>query len=673
MGTAWSGLVSARVIEGLIDRYVDPEIVAMSDGERLRRALTELGTTWIKFGQMLSLRPDVVGDDVAGELAKLQAAVPPDPTGVAQLLVGSASSAVRCRISTARSTRIRWRQGRSREVHRATLHDGTAVVVKVLHDGVEHRVLADLELMEGIAAYLEHEDPVLAQLRPTVIVGEFSQMLHDAIDLSKELQNLQRFALNFVDEPDIVIPKPYPELSRQRVLTMSLISGAPFTDRAAVEATGWDVEALVRRAADVYLEMIFRDSLYHADPQPGNLLLPDGSHIAILDFGDVGRISSMRKRQLEDLVIAAGTHDLDGLIDVIVEITTPPPTVDMNRLRSQIDAWLNRYLLIGVGHLDMAGIISTGMQLLHDNGLVLPADLSLLFRVMLQLQGIGRELDTEVRVTELIEPYMKKLLAERFDPRRIARHAGRTFRAWDRLVASLPGDIDDIVEQIRTGKLGVDFRIHDSDGAVDQLVDGLVAAASVLASAQLISTSHRADVRVDLGARRGRRRRRHAHLATAHPSPTRAQDMGQPCPRAGRPAPATRPVLTLVRSNWSPKSGGGVLLVLLGVLLVVNPGPGAIGIVWAIGWLVFLFGTVELWLAWAVRRETSAGQIRISTSHAGHAVKRDDAHRSRDPHAATPPPSATRAGGAGARRSTVVAAARPSWYGDHDNFSEGPS
>ena len=481
-----SGLVSARVMKGLVDRYVDPEIVAMSDGERLRRALTELGTTWIKFGQMLSLRPDVVGDDVAAELTKLQATVAADPPGVAQALVerelGDAVSDLYGSFDPEPMA-----SGSVAQVHRATLHDGTAVVVKVLHDGVEHRVLEDLELMEAIATYLEHEDPGLAQLRPTVIVGEFSQMLHDAIDLSQELRNLQRFTLNFADEPDIVIPTPYPELSRRRVLTMSLISGAPFTDRASVEATGWDVEALVRRAADVYLEMIFRDSLYHADPQPGNLLLPDGSHIAILDFGDVGRISGMRKRQLEDLVIAAGTHDLDGFIDVIVEITTPPPTVDMNRLRSQIDMWLNRYLLIGVGHLDMTAIINTGMQLLHDNGLVLPADLSLLFRVLLQLQGLGRGLDTEVRVTELLEPYMKKLLAERFDPRRLARHAGRTFRGWDRLAASLPGDIEEIVQQIRAGKLGVDFRVHDSDGAVDHLVDGLVAAASVLASAQLIS------------------------------------------------------------------------------------------------------------------------------------------------------------------------------------------
>jgi ubiquinone biosynthesis protein len=481
-----SGLVSTRIMQGLVDRHADPEIVAMSDGERLGRALTELGTAWVKFGQMMSLRPDVVGEDVAEELKKLRATVAPDPPGVAQALVErELGGAVADLFGSFDPEPMA--SGSVAQVHRATLHDGTPVVVKVLHDGVERRVLADLELMEAIAAYLENEDPGIAQLRPTVIVSEFSQMLHDAIDLSQELQNLQRFTANFAHEPDIVFPTPYPELSRRRVLTMSLISGAPFGDRTGVEATGWDVDELVRRAAEVYLEMIFRHSLYHADPQPGNLLIPDGTHIAILDFGDVGRISSTRRRQLEDLVIAAGTNDVDGFIDVIVEITTPPATVDMSRLRSQIDVWMSRYLMIGVGHLDMAAIMRTGMQLLHENGLVMPADLSTLFRAMLQLQGLGRELDTEVRVTELLQPYMKHLLAERFDPRRLARHAGRTIRGWDRLATSLPGDIEEIVQQIRAGRLSIDFRVHDADGAVDNLVDGLVAAASVLGSAQLFS------------------------------------------------------------------------------------------------------------------------------------------------------------------------------------------
>jgi ubiquinone biosynthesis protein len=194
------GLVSGRVMKGLVDHYVDAEIVAMSEGERLRRALTELGTTWIKLGQMLSLRPDVVGDDVAEELTKLQAKVAPDSPGVAQTRVerelGGPVSDLYNRFDPEPMA-----SGSVAQVHRATLRDGTAVVVKVLHDGVEHRVLEDLELMEGIATLLEREDPGLAQLRPTVIVGEFSQMLHDAIDLSQELRNLQRFALNFATNP----------------------------------------------------------------------------------------------------------------------------------------------------------------------------------------------------------------------------------------------------------------------------------------------------------------------------------------------------------------------------------------------------------------------------------------------------------------------------------------
>ena len=310
--------------------------------------------------------------------------------------------------------------------------------MKVLHDGVERRVLDDLELMDAIATYLERTDPEIAQLRPTVLIGEFSQMMHDAIDLTQELRNLQRFTANFADESDVVIPTPFPELSRRRVLTMSMILGSPFTDKASVEATGWDVEALVHRAADVYLEMIFRDSLYHADPHPGNFLLPDATHLAILDFGDVGRLSTTRKQQLETMVIAIGTQDVDSLVDVILEMTTPPPSVDIDELRSDIEMWLNRYLLVGVGHLDVAAIMDSGMALLRENKLVLPADLVLLFRVLLRLQGLGRGVQTEVRVTELLEPYVKSMMAERFDPRRVARHFVRTARGWDHLASIAP-------------------------------------------------------------------------------------------------------------------------------------------------------------------------------------------------------------------------------------------
>jgi ubiquinone biosynthesis protein len=148
--------------------------------------------------------------------------------------------------------------------------------------------------------------------------------------------------------------------------------------------------------------------------------------------------------------------------------------------------WLNRYLLVGVGELDMTAIIDSGMALLHRHKLVLPADLALLFRVLLRLQGLGRGVGMEVRVTELLQPYVHKMMAERFDPKRIARNAARGLRGWEHFVGRLPDDLSAMFEQLRAGSLGVDFRLRDPDHAVDHLVDGIVTGASVLAGAQLI-------------------------------------------------------------------------------------------------------------------------------------------------------------------------------------------
>ena len=481
-----SGLLDANTFQKLRDQAVGPDVAHLSEGEKLRNVLTELGTTWVKFGQMLSLRPDVVGADVAVELEQLRAAVPPDPPGVAQQTVekelGNPVSEL-----YASFEKEPFASGSVAQVHRATFADGTSLAVKVVHDGAAERVHDDLELMAGLAAYLEAKDPELAQLRPTILIDEYTKMMEGAINLGEELHNLQRFHANFANEPDVVIPVPYPDRSSSKVLTMSLITGSPFTDRAGVEATGWDVDALVQRSADIYMEMIFRDGLYHADPHPGNFLIPDDAHLAILDFGDVGRLSSARRLQLESLVIAVGTRDVDALVDIVVEMTTPPPGIDMRELRADIEAWLNRYLLVGVGQLDMAAIVDSGMALLHRHKLVLPADLALLFRVLLRLQGLGRGVGMEVRVTELLQPYVTSMMADRFSPKRIARNAARSVRGWEHLVSRLPDDVEAILDQLRAGALGVDFRVRDVEHAIDNLVDGLVTSASVLAGAQLIS------------------------------------------------------------------------------------------------------------------------------------------------------------------------------------------
>ena len=225
----------------LVNRMADPELASMSTGQRLRGALSELGTTWIKLGQMLSLRPDLVGPDVAAELAQLQADVPADPPGSAEQTiktdlgrdVSEAFSSFEAAPMASASVA---------QAHRATLPDGTAVVVKVVHAGARARVLDDLELMRALAGYVESHDETLAAYSPSVVVDEFDTMMRAAIDLRQELANLQQFTANFADEPDIVIPTPYADLCGPDMLTMSLVTGQKLTGRDGVTAAGWDVD-----------------------------------------------------------------------------------------------------------------------------------------------------------------------------------------------------------------------------------------------------------------------------------------------------------------------------------------------------------------------------------------------------------------------------------------------
>ena len=239
---AWAAS-SEEAIPGvkIAQRLADPDVAALSLGERLRGAATDLGTTYVKFGQMLSLRPDLVGPDVAAELEKLQTSVAPDPPDVVRDIVGTELGAPISELFATFDANAMG-SGSVAQVHRATTHDGGDIVVKVLHAGVDKKVAADLELMRALATFLEEQDPEIAQYRPTTMVAEFDKMMRGAIDMGQELANLERFTANFAAEPDVVIPTPYREFSSTRVVTMSRLVGQGFSDRATLEAAGWDVE-----------------------------------------------------------------------------------------------------------------------------------------------------------------------------------------------------------------------------------------------------------------------------------------------------------------------------------------------------------------------------------------------------------------------------------------------
>jgi ubiquinone biosynthesis protein len=215
--------------------------------------------------------------------------------------------------------------------------------------------------------------------------------------------------------------------------------------------------------------------------------LLDGQHLAILDFGDVGHLSGPRKTKLEALLMALSSRDVDEMTDIVIDITDAPADIDTDRLSGQLETWLSRYLGGNVADLDLVGMVNSGMQIMHSNRLTFPSDLSLLFRVLVQLQGLGSSVGAKVSLTELLQPYWEEMTLDRLNPVSVGRRALRTLRGWERLLATAPSKLRPVLRQLQGGTIGVEFRIHDADGVTDRLIDGILAAASISASAELIA------------------------------------------------------------------------------------------------------------------------------------------------------------------------------------------
>ena len=319
----------------------DPELVAMTTGERLRAALAELGTTWVKLGQMLSLRADLVGADIAEALSGLQSTVPADAPGLATATVETELGRP-VALAFASFSDEPLASGSVAQVHAATLHDGTEVVVKVLHHDADRKVKGDVELMKVLARSVESLDAGLARYNPVAIVAEFSDLMLGAVDFLHELTHLQQIGGNLAVEPDIVVPHAYPELSTSRVLTMSRIYGGAVDSRASLEASGWTVERFVQRTSDVFLAMIFRDGMFHADPHPGNFIVPDAGHLAILDFGDVGYLTPSRRLDFQALLLAISERDASDFTHALMAVTRASVEVDEDVVLGDVEEWMQR-------------------------------------------------------------------------------------------------------------------------------------------------------------------------------------------------------------------------------------------------------------------------------------------------------------------------------------------
>jgi len=453
---------------------------------RIRLALTELGTTFIKLGQILSTRADLVGRELAKELQQLQANTPPDPpevvAGIIEAELGKKPGDLFAEYEAKAMASASIGQ-----VHRARLAGGEQVIVKVQHKGIQKTIARDFDILEALAELAENHAPQLQSYQPVAMVAEMRRSLMRELDFTRERRNMQQFAANFVDNERIHFPRTYPELSSPRVLVMERLDGFPLSDQQRLATSGTDLSEFSHLGATMYLDMIFRDGFYHADPHPGNLFMLAGGVLGVLDSGMVGRIDEQLRDDFEAMLLSAVNNDADQLTEFVIRLGSVPQNFDRDALRAEIGDFLGEYAGQSLKEFDVGGALERMTEIIRGYNIILPSSVALLLRVLIMLEGTSRLLNPDFSLAELLQPYYAQALKRRLSPKRLLRRSQRAFRDWERLIDMFPREIADLLERIRRGSFEVNLHHRRLDAIVNRLVLGVLTAALFMGSAMLWS------------------------------------------------------------------------------------------------------------------------------------------------------------------------------------------
>jgi ubiquinone biosynthesis protein len=498
------------------------ELAHLEPPARVRRALEELGPTFVKLGQVLATRIDLFEPEWIAEFGKLQDSTPAAPwADIRQQLcedLGAPPEEVFAAFDPEPLAAASVAQ-----VHRARLEDGSEVVVKVRRPGIRPVIEADLRWLARLAQLAEKENPELRAFRPQDMVRQFTQSLRRELDFVGECRNAERIAKNFASytDPDapasaaatvttgaatglaadaaseppsppaspiILIPRVYWQWSGERVCVQEFMTGISGRQLAAVDQAGLDRKVLARRGARAVLKMIVKDGFFHADPHPGNVFYLPGNRIAFIDFGMVGRLTEERRDQLMRLLLGLVKRDSRHVAGVMLDWTGNGAT-DEDGLLLEIQNFVQQYHGVALKQLRLGDMLSDLVAILRQHQLALPSDLSLLAKAFISLEGMGRELDPDFDMASEAKPLLEQALRARYAPDAILRRGWREVRETLALVAGLPQDISRLLRAARRGRLEIHIDIthltrvgNQLDNAASRLTVGIVIAALIIGS-----------------------------------------------------------------------------------------------------------------------------------------------------------------------------------------------
>jgi ubiquinone biosynthesis protein len=446
----------------------DSKIEKQESGEatprhvRLRMALEELGATFVKAGQMLSTRPDFVPSEFLDELKKLQDDVKPvsieEITEIVETELGGAITEKFLRFESEPLAAASIGQ-----VHKATLPNGTNVVVKVRRPGLVEQVQVDLEILQNIAGLMEEYSPEIAEHRPLKLVNQFVRLMEKEVDFTNEAGRLRRFQEIFDDNEAVCFPSIYESHSTEAVLCMEQVEGIKASDTEALETAGHDLKQLAATGADVMMEQIFTYGFFHADPHPGNLFVRDDGRICFIDFGLTARLSQQTRENLADILYAVEKRDAPAVTNALIRMTDYEEMPDRAMLEGEVAEFIDRHAARKLEDFSLMLFFRELSQLTNYHKLYLPPAIFLLVKSLGSLEELTRRLDPEIDLLGRVKPYIQRVWWGRMNPQQLQYQIPVMIAELLRGLPSVSEDAKHLLQQASHGKATLNLKLSEHE------------------------------------------------------------------------------------------------------------------------------------------------------------------------------------------------------------------
>ncbi len=447
---------------GITDNYIAKKILRTEDsdrekltfGKRVYHVMVELGPTFVKLGQILSTRDDVIPEDVIEELKKLQDNIPPFPINeVRQIIERETGKKIEDLFAEFHEEAIA--SASIGQVHYGVLHEGEKVVIKVQRPGIRDIIRSDIDIMQLLVRAIENQLPEARSYHLVELTNEFERTILRELDFSYEAHNIERFQKNFEEHDEVLFPKVFHEYSSKRVLVMEYIDGVKVSLYKK-----FDVDPL--RISEIGLnaifKMVFYDGFFHSDPHPGNVFITKEGKVAFLDLGQVSKLSDFLREQITFLIIALAKEDRESVADCLYNLAIKENRVDIQSFRLDIDNALDNFYGKSLRDIEFGRIIHDLIKVARKHNMLIPSNLLLMAKSLLTIERVAKDLNPDLDMIKELEPMVSKLIWRRWSPERISKDIFRSITHLSNFLNEFPIHLNEILRDIREGELRINIK-----------------------------------------------------------------------------------------------------------------------------------------------------------------------------------------------------------------------